>query len=72
MAEKFLGMVVIQYGLPKCITSNHDPQFCGLFWDDLMSLLNTALIFSMATHPQTDGMAEVTSHAIEQLLYIHV
>ena len=30
-----------------------------------MSLLDTTLTFSMASHPQTDGMAEVTNCTME-------
>ena len=30
-----------------------------------MSLLDTKLTLSMALHPQTDGMAEVTNHTVE-------
>ena len=45
--------------------SNHDPHFLGNFWDDLISLLDMTLTFSMDLHPQTDGMAEVTSHIME-------
>ena len=53
-ANSFLSMVVSQNGLPECITSNYDPCFHGHFWEELMSLLNMILTFSMASHPQTD------------------
>ena len=65
IADKFLSMVVSQHGLPECITSDHDPRFHGHFWEELMSLLDMMLTFSMASHPQTDGMAEVTNHTME-------
>ena len=65
IADKFLSMVVSQHGLPECITSDHDPHFRGHFWEELMSLLDMMLTFSMASHPQTDGMAEVTNHTME-------
>ena len=65
VADKFLSMVVSQHGLPECIMSDHDPCFRGHFWDKLMSLLDTTLIFSMAPHPQTDGMAKVMNHTME-------
>ena len=68
MADNFLSTVVNQNELPECIKSDHDPHFCGHFWDKLMSLLVMTLTFSMASHPQTDGMAEVTNHTMEQLL----
>ena len=65
IADKFLSMVVTQHGLPECIMSDHDPHFCGHFWEELMSLLDMMLTFSMASHPQTDGMAEVTNRTME-------
>ena len=65
VAEKFLSTVVSQHGLPEYIMSNHDPHFCSHFWEELISLLDMKLIFSMALHPQTDGMVEVKNHTIE-------
>ena len=37
IADKFLSIVVSQHGLPEYIISNHDPHFCGHFWDELLS-----------------------------------
>ena len=45
------------YGLLVCIMSDHDPKSHVLFWDELMYLLDTALVFSMALHPQTHRIA---------------
>ena len=72
VADKFLSIVVSQHGLPNCITSDYDPWSNGHFWDELVSLLDITLTFSMASHPQTDGIAEVKNHTIEQLLHIDV
>ena len=58
-------MVVSQHGLPKCIMSNRDPCFRGHFWEELMSLLDMTLTFSMASHLQADGIAEITNRAME-------
>ena len=65
MADKFLSMVVSQYELPDCITSDHDPHFLCHFWDELMTLPDTTLTFSTTSHPQTDGIAEVVNHTME-------
>ena len=65
MAEKFLSMVVSQHGLPECNMSDCDSHFHGYFWDELMSLLDMTFTFSMALHPQTDGMAEVINCTME-------
>ena len=58
-------LLTINLPLLECITNGHDPRFCGHFWEDLMSLLDTMLTLSMASHPQTDRMAEVTNHTME-------
>ena len=65
-------MVGSQHGLPECIMSDHNPRFHGHFWDDLLSLLGMTLTFSIALHPQTIGIAEVTKHTMKQLLHIYV
>ena len=66
--DKFLSTVVSQHRLPECITSDRDPRFRRHFWEELMSLLDMKLTFSMASHPQTDGMAEVTSCTMEKTI----
>ena len=65
IADKFLSTVASQHRLPEYITSNHDPHFSGHFWDEIVSLLDMTLTFSMALHPQIDGKAEVTNHIIK-------
>ena len=72
IADRFLSMVVGQHGLLECIISDHDPHFFGHFWDELISLLDMTITFSIALHPQTDEIAEVINHTIEYLLYIHI
>ena len=68
IANKFLSIVVSQYGLLDCIMSDHDFYFCSHFWDELVSLLDTALIFSLALCSRTNGIAELTNCTMEQLL----
>ena len=66
IADKFLSMVVSQYrDFQSVLQVDCDPRFRGHFWEELMSLLDTTLTFSMASHPQTDGIAEVTNHTME-------
>ena len=65
ISDKCLSMVVSQHRLPECIMSDHDPHFCGHFWEQLMSLLDMTVTFSTALHLQNDGMAEVTNHTME-------
>ena len=65
LADKFLSTVVSQHRILDNITSNCDLCFPGHFWDELMPLLDMILIFSMASYPQTDGIAEATNYIIE-------
>ena len=68
IANKFPSIVVSQHGLPECIMSYRYPHFHGHFWDELVSLLDMTLTFSMTLHPHTDRMAEVTSCTMKYLL----
>ena len=65
MADKSPSMVVNQHRFLEHISSNHDPHFCGHFWDELISLLDTTLPFGIALHPQTDSMTAVKNFTIE-------
>ena len=65
IADSFLSMVVNQYRLKECITIDRDPHFCGHFWEELMSLLDMTLTFSIALQPQTDRMAEAMNCTME-------
>ena len=71
MANKLIITLGSQYGLPECITKNHDPGFHGHFWDELISLLNTILIFSTASYLQTDRIDMVTNYSIENFLCLY-
>ena len=65
VADRFLSIVVSQHGLPEYVTSGCNPRFYGHFWDELMSFLDITFTFSMASHPQTEGIAKVTNHTRE-------
>ena len=51
MADKFLRTMVSQHSLSKWNTSDYNPQICGYFWDELISLVDTEFTFSIASHP---------------------
>ena len=42
------------HGLPKCVVSDHRPQFVAHFTRELYHLLEIKLASSTAWHPQTD------------------
>jgi len=54
-ARLFLHQVWKLHGLPKCVISDHGPQFIARFTQELYCLLGIKLASSMAWHPQTDG-----------------
>ncbi|MBW0550383.1 hypothetical protein O181_090098 [Austropuccinia psidii MF-1] len=55
-------------GLFKNIISNTDPKFTSALWTNLHKLLGTKLSFSMAYHPQTDGLAERMIQTLEDMI----
>ncbi|MBW0466271.1 hypothetical protein O181_005986 [Austropuccinia psidii MF-1] len=57
-------------GVPKIIFSYRDPKFTSEFWPNLYEMLGTKLAFSMAYHPQTDGLAERMIQTMEDNIRI--
>ena len=51
VASHFLKEFVSHHILPETILSDQDPRFQGSFWKELMTNLNTSLLFSTASHP---------------------
>ena len=70
-SEKIFSTVVSQQGIPECIMSDHDPHYCGHFWDGLISFLDTTPTLNIASHPQNNRIAEIKNHTMEQILLIH-
>ena len=56
------------HGVPKKILSNREPQFASRFMEELMKILGTRRILSMAYHPQTNGQAERINQEIGTFL----
>ena len=52
----------------RAIISDRDARFTGKFWRELLVLYVCELLFYIAFHPQTDGMAEVTNRTLKQSL----
>jgi len=71
-ARLFLYQVWKLHGLPKCVISDHGPQFVVHFTRELYCLLGIKLASSTAWHPQTNGQTECVNQELDQYLRLFV
>ncbi|MBW0507010.1 hypothetical protein O181_046725 [Austropuccinia psidii MF-1] len=50
------------------IISDRDPKFTSELWTNLHQIFGTKLSFSIAYHPQTDGLAERMIQTLEDMV----
>ncbi|MBW0567785.1 hypothetical protein O181_107500 [Austropuccinia psidii MF-1] len=60
--------VISHTGLFEDIISDRDPEFTSALWTNLNKLLGTKKSFSIAYHPQTDGLAERMIQTLEDMI----
>ncbi|MBW0590708.1 hypothetical protein O181_130423 [Austropuccinia psidii MF-1] len=60
--------VISHTGLFKNTISDRDPKFTSSLWTNLHKNLGTKLSFSIAYHPQTDGLAERMIQTLESMI----
>ena len=62
------------HGVPKTIVSDRDVMFMSYLWKAIMAKLGVKLgvklLFSSASHPQTDGQTEVVNRSLSTLLRV--
>jgi len=71
-ARLFLHQVWKLHGLPKCVISDHGPQFVACFTQELYCLLEIKLASSTAWHPQTNRQMEHVNQELDQYLQLFV
>ena len=71
-ARLFLHQVWKLHSLPKCVISDHGPQFVACFTQELYCLLGIKLASSMAWHPQTNRQTERVNQELDQYLQLFV
>ncbi|MBW0553523.1 hypothetical protein O181_093238 [Austropuccinia psidii MF-1] len=65
--ESYNDFLVVIDRYSKCV-SDRDSTFTSQFWTNLYDMLGTKVAFSMASHPQTDGLAERMIKIMEELI----
>jgi len=71
-ARLFLHHIWKLHSLPKCVVSNHGPQFIASFTKELYRLLGIQLSSSTAWHPQMDRQTEHVNQELNQFLRLFV
>ncbi|MBW0523032.1 hypothetical protein O181_062747 [Austropuccinia psidii MF-1] len=66
----FWKNIISTCGVPNIIISDRDPKFTSEIWTNLYDRLGTKLAFSIAYHPQTDGLAERMMQKMKDILRI--
>ena len=72
LADIFRHVVFREHGMPRAIVTDRDDRFMSNFWRAFFQSVGTALKFSTAYHPQTDGQSERANRTLEQCLRMYV
>jgi len=70
VANLFFREIVRLHGVPRTIVSDRDVKFMSYLWKTLMAKLSVKLLFSSASHPQTDGQTKVVNQSLGTLLRV--
>ncbi|MBW0463453.1 hypothetical protein O181_003168 [Austropuccinia psidii MF-1] len=57
-------------GIFTNIISDRDPKFTSALWKSLYQFFGIKVFFSTAYHPQTDGIAEIVTQTLEEMVRI--
>ena len=67
-AQLLWNTVVRYHGVPRVIYSDRGPQFTAKSWQELWRITGTKLGYSIAYHPQTQGVVERMNSVVSQTL----
>jgi len=69
ITQLYVSRIASLHGVPRTITSNQGSLFTSTFWSRLHQALGTALKYSTAYHPQTDGETKRVNQILEDMLW---
>ena len=72
IASLFFRDIVRLHGVPRTVVLDRDVKFISYLWKTLMAKLDMKLLFSMVSHPQSDGQTEVVNQSLSTLLRVLV
>ena len=70
LAKLYLKEIVRLHGIPILIVSDRDVRFTSMLWKEFQEGFGTRLMFSTASHPQTDGQSEQTIQTLKNMLRV--
>ncbi|XP_037784677.1 uncharacterized protein LOC119580647 [Penaeus monodon] len=70
-AQALLGSWIARFGLTEHTTSDRGASFTSELWRALAQLLGITLHFTMAYHPQANGLIKKWHHSLKTALTVH-
>jgi hypothetical protein len=70
IANLFFRDIIRLHRFPTSIVWDRDVKFMSYLWKTLMAKLEIQLLFSLSSHPQTDGQTEVVNRSLGNLLRV--
>ncbi|MBW0568317.1 hypothetical protein O181_108032 [Austropuccinia psidii MF-1] len=64
----FWNNIILNCGVPRIKTIDRDTKVTAWFWTNIYEMLGTKLAFSIAYHPQKEGLAERMIENLEDII----
>ena len=72
LAKLYINEILRLHNTPMSNVSDRDQRFVSQFWESFHKAMGTNLKFSIAFHPQIDGLSERTNQKLEDMLRAYV